>query len=165
MLGPPYICGPQCAVCDSPTCCLREVEAGKSAFPIQLLTGKLGKCSHCPFTEMHSWADLEARVLLHATLTCGTSYLVLSCDVPPLGMSVSLLISFSLPPHWLRTHISIQSSPEPLLWTTLGCVMCFLLGSPESSSRVLFLTHISTGWHFVPQGQGTLSNHSLSSTL
>ena len=62
-----------------------------------------------------------------------TSSPALSSDVLCLKMLVRLLISCSLPPHWLRLNTSTESSPECRLWTTLGREMRFLLGSPDSA--------------------------------
>ena len=62
-----------------------------------------------------------------------TSSPALSSDVLCLKMLVRLLISRSLPPHWLRLNTSTESSPECRLWTTLGREMRFLLGSPDSA--------------------------------
>ena len=62
-----------------------------------------------------------------------TSSPALSSDVLLLRMPVWLLISRSLPPHWLRLNTSTESSPECRLWTTLGCEMRFLLSSPDSA--------------------------------
>ena len=78
-------------------------------------------------------------------LPCSFQWCSVAGDVsvaPPFPFSASTLA---------ETQYDTESSPESLLWTTLGCEMWFLLGSPDSGALGRFPPLVSSGWQCVPK--------------